>query len=178
MTVTRPARTCEKGVTDMSIIGYLWPPDTGRPVATGHHKTPDGYVPQGVAGYIVGDCTVLCPACFEAEAEEGTDFGYLPQSGETDYPGTTCYNWGSCHDPAANQGDVILPETLLVYEHDLPHLSDRELVALELDRDVSPETAHYVLRERARIAYERDHMERQATLKGYESYEPEEAEGV
>jgi hypothetical protein len=162
----------------MSIIGYLHPEDTGRPVATSHRSTTDGFVPGGVAGYIVGDCTVLCPACFEAEVEEGTDYGYFNQSGETDYPGTTCSNWGSCHDPAAGQGDVILPETLLVYQQHLPELTDRELVALDLDRDVSPETAHYVLRQRDRIAYERDHMERRATLKGRESYDPAETEAV
>jgi hypothetical protein len=162
----------------MTIIGYLHPEDTGRPVATGHRRTPDGYVPGGVAGYIVDECTVLCPACFDEEVEEGTDYGYFNQSGETDWPGTTCSNWGSCHDPAADQGDVVLPETMLVYEQHLPELTDRELVALDLDRDVSPDVAHYVLRQRDRIAYERDHMERRATLTGRESYDPKETGAV
>jgi len=38
--------------------------------------------------------------------------------------------------------------------------------------------AHYVLRERDRIADERDHMERHATLTGYERYDRPRSEVV
>jgi len=65
-----------------------------------------------------------------------------------------------------------------VYEHDLDHLTDRELVGLDLDRDVSPEVAHYVLRERDRIADDRDHMDRDRTLIGYERYDRPRSEVV
>jgi hypothetical protein len=131
----------------MGVVGFLWPPDTDRPVATGAHKTPDGYAPQGVAGFIVGDAHVVCPACFREKYQE-EDYGYLFQSGETDYPGTTCGDWGDCRDPAAGQGDVILPQTLLVYGQHIPEMTDRELAAVDLHRDAPPEVVHAVARAR------------------------------
>lgn len=159
----------------MTIIGWLHADDTGMPTGPRLSSWDGNHVPYGVIGGIVDECEVVCAACLERD--------YCPNcadimtgSGEADYPGYTCANWEDCAAPESDQGDVILPETLLVYEQHLPELTDRELVALDLDRDVSPETAHYVLRERDRIAAERDHMERRPTLKGRESYEPPEAE--
>jgi len=133
----------------MGIVGFIWPPDTDRPTATAEHRTPDGYVPGGVAGYIVEDVHVVCPSCFR-EKYETQEYGYLPQSGETDYPGTTCMDWGDCRDPAADQGDVILPETMLVYEQQIPRMSDRELAVMDLDRDAPAGVVHAVARARRR----------------------------
>jgi len=129
----------------MGIVGFLWPGDTPRPVATGAHETPDGYVPQGVAGFIVGDAHVVCPACFQ-EKYEAEDYGYLSQSGEAGYPGTTCMDWGDCRDPAADQGDVVLPQILLVYDRDIPHMTDWELAAMDLRADAPPELVHAAAR--------------------------------
>jgi len=129
----------------MGVVGFLWPGDTPRPVATGARETPDGYVPGGVAGYIVGDAHVVCPACFEAKYE-GDEYGYLSQSGEADYPGTTCGDWGDCRDPAAGQGDVILPQILLVHSQDIPHMTTAELAAMDLRADAPPEVAHAAAR--------------------------------
>jgi len=161
----------------MTIIGWLHADDTGMPTGPRLSSWDGNHVPYGVIGGIVNECEVVCAACLERDY--GPDSATIMTGyGETSYPGYTCSNWGDCAAPESDQGDVILPETLLVYGHDLPHLSDREIVALDLDRDVSPETAHYVLRERDRIAYERDHMDRDRTLKGRESYDPAETEAV
>jgi hypothetical protein len=159
----------------MTIIGWLHADDTSMPTGPTIHRWDGKHVPYGVTGGIVDECEVVCAACLERD--------YCPNCaeimtgvGEMDYPGYTCANYSDCAAPEADQGDVILPETLLVYDHDLEYLSDRELVALDLERDVTPETAHYVLRERGRIAAERDHMDRRATLTGFEDYDPEEVD--
>jgi len=159
----------------MSIIGWIHADDSSMPTGPTLYSWDGNYVPYGVIGGIVDECEVVCAACLDRDYRpDSADI--MTGSEEADYPGYTCANCGDCPASENYQRDVILPETLLVYEQHLPELTDRELVALDLDRDVSPETAHYVLRQRYRIAYERDHMERQATLKGRESYEPPEAE--
>ena len=161
----------------MSIIGWIHADDTGRPTGPSLSTWDGKHVPYGVIGGIVDECTVVCAACLDRYyGPRCADI--MTGSGEMDYPGYTCENWSDCVADESDQGDVILPETLLVYEHDLDHLTDRELVGLDLDRDVPAEVAHYVLRERDRIADERDHMDRRRTLTGFERYDRPRSEVV
>jgi hypothetical protein len=48
------------------------------------------HAPYGYAGFIVGDCTVLCPECHDLEADstESPIFG----SEESDFPGFWCHD--------------------------------------------------------------------------------------
>lgn len=65
-------------------------------------KTPDGYVPGGVAGFIVEECKVLCYECGiehkdVKKHDENTDihsysYNYIGCMNEWDYPGATCEN--------------------------------------------------------------------------------------
>jgi hypothetical protein len=159
----------------MSIIGWIHADDTDMPTGPRLGSWDGKHVPYGVIGGIVDECGVVCAACLEEYHCPGCA-DIMTGSGEADYPGLTCANWTDCAAETDGTGDVILPETLLVSRQHLDELTDRELVALDLDRDIGPETAHYFLRERDRIADERDHMERRATLKGHESYDAPEVD--
>jgi len=78
--------------------------DTDAEIAPTERRTPDGYVPGGVAGYIVGECTVLCAECGREHEDvtahpDGTDlheysYDYVSCMEEWDAPGASCE---SCH---------------------------------------------------------------------------------
>lgn len=65
-------------------------------------KTPDGYVPGGIAGFIVEECTVLCYECGINHSDvkshpDGIEsheysYDYLSGMSETDFPGHSCEN--------------------------------------------------------------------------------------
>lgn len=75
-----------------------------REIAGTGKKTPEGLVPEGVAGFIVGECTTLCYGCglnhpdvtsHEPDTElHAYSYDYISCMSEWDYPGATCEN---CH---------------------------------------------------------------------------------
>jgi hypothetical protein len=78
--------------------------DTPDEIAPTDRRTPDGCVPGGVAGYIVGECTVLCVACGRDHPDvhshpddtdlHAYDYDYIGCTEEWDAPGVSCE---SCH---------------------------------------------------------------------------------
>jgi hypothetical protein len=87
----------------MGVVAVIDHSQTEMEAAERETHTPDGYAPYGVAGYIVGECTVVCAGCVgEEEREDGHPiFG----NEEVDYPGACCED---CQRP--------LDTNLLVYD--------------------------------------------------------------
>jgi len=133
----------------MGVIGWVHAEDTPLPTGPKLGSWDGKHVPYGVIGGIVDECTVVCAACLE-EYYCPNCAEIMTGSGEMDYPGYTCGRWGDCAAPEADQGDVILPETLLVYEQHIPEMHDRELAQLDLDRDAPAGVIHAVARARRR----------------------------
>ena len=101
----------------MTVIGVLPASATVESdddLAPSERSTPDGRTPPGTAGYIVGECTVLCVECGRDHDDvhshpDGTephefDYDYFRTDSEADWPGNTCEG---CHRR--------LPTNVLVY---------------------------------------------------------------
>jgi hypothetical protein len=87
----------------MSVIAVIPATETDREVAPTASRHQGKHVPYGLAGVIVGTCTVLCPECMPEELPE--DHGRIFGNEETDFPGLTC-----------EECDRILDTALLIYE--------------------------------------------------------------
>ena len=107
---------------------------TDLELADTHISTPDGHVPTGVAGYVVGECTVLCPDCGREHPDvhehedlielHEYDYRYLDVASETDYLGHTC-----------EECDRLLDTNILIYEQNVPHLPEELREELELTEE-------------------------------------------
>lgn len=131
----------------MAVIGFLLAEDGPRPTASVSHQTPDGYAPYGVAGWIVDDGHLVCDPCAR-ERYDRSQLDPLFADWEADYPGYTCGDHGDCCGTPDEPGDTWLPGTLLVYERDLPHLTEAELRQIDLRSDAPAEAYHAVARAR------------------------------
>ena len=77
---------------------YITTPEALEDTDYGHeyvrttHKAPDSgkYAPTGIAGYVVGECTVVCHECFGTEPADDDDPSPIWGDSETDYPGHYC----------------------------------------------------------------------------------------
>lgn len=86
--------------------------ELGNDTANTTSRGLDGnYAPYGISGYIVNECTVVCPDCLGTEDSDYEDPSPIFGDTESDYPGMFCQD---CNDP--------LDVTLLVYQSNDPEL--------------------------------------------------------
>jgi hypothetical protein len=137
----------------MSIIGFLHAENTDRPVAPRRSRMGGSYTGTGYAGWMVEDAVIVCNSCAEARYNLDDAHPVFTDS-ETRYPGTTCMDHTDCEACPDQQGDALLPETMLVNEGDLFHVSDREMWSLDVDSKAPESAVSEVLRQRDRIRYE------------------------
>jgi len=99
----------------MPVVAVITPEESEYEHAPDRMRYAGSYAPYGYAGFIVDECTVLCPECHD-EDEDSTDAPIFGNE-EADYPGLWCEG---CHRP--------LSTSLLVYDsgpgseiiHELP----------------------------------------------------------
>jgi len=84
-------------------MAVISPPDSEYDHAPAKMNYDESHAPYGYAGFLVGDCTVVCPECHDLD-EHDTDSPIFGDE-EADYPGLWC---DGCERP--------LSTYLLVYE--------------------------------------------------------------
>lgn len=85
---------------DIQVIAARHTVESDDKLAGTTRRTPDGYVPGSVAGYIVEECTVICADCGRNHPDikshpDDTElyeysYDYIRCDSEWDFPGASC----------------------------------------------------------------------------------------